>query len=79
MEREFHLQLQKSPPFISNLGQMNPIRSQNSNIHLNISLPYMYRIPKRSLPQILKYLFSFFRKLQDEQKFGGVKLNGWLL
>jgi hypothetical protein len=59
MESEFHLQLQKSPPFISNIGQMNPIRAQDSNIHLNISLPYMRRIPKASLEQILKYLLSF--------------------
>jgi len=63
MESEFHLQLQKSPPFICNIGQKNSIRTQNSNIHLNISLPYMHRIPKGSLPQIKKYLLFLFQEI----------------
>ena len=39
MESEFHLQHQNSLPFISNLGQNDPIRTQNSNSHLNIPYP----------------------------------------
>jgi len=67
MESEFYIQLQNSPPFIPNIGQMNPIRAQNSNIHLNISLPYMRRIPKASLEQILKYLFYFSGNYKTNQ------------